>query len=1133
MSTQTSYPIFEDNQVLTSSQLNGMRLYLDEQNRLTRTKLIGIGVADGLEISYNPRSTSRAIVIHCGTGVTSAGYLITLGECSLDRLRPYTLPLGSVYAPFMDTTDPLQPQLPMYELLTNATPVGAGVELLQDITVADPAFLDTKAVLLFIELADIDNDSCLGRKCDENGISRMFTLRKLLVDIADLDIIIENSQGDLPDPMNESKYGLPVFTMRRPLFAPDEVNSQNYLDFSKNYVNAFSNDIFINLFAELNNTYLAYQGLLEPVYGVNPFQNISVLDKIAAWTNYLNGVQVNAAPPYFGIQYFYDFMKDLILAYDEFCEVAFNIASECCINMTRFERHLMLGEVIPSSTCGPTPYRQEFIFSRVQEGQRLLFDKAIMLHKRIMLLIHSFEFELISDPDPDLVLEFITPSFEKRSFLSDRAIPYYYDANNGFQFTGGSEDPYYILSQNWNFGLNQKCRTVNGITQILAYDNQSSNRFVDQGPVKTPLFYSLDPYNFLRIEGHLRKNYVDVVEELEDLKNRFDLPFNIVALRLQGTAFDVVEDRCNFEDLRSQYSVLRSSFMCNANFICNLVTKQVNPGPFMTNVYADMNAGVGNTSVAFNPSVPTVISIGASLSPELLAELDTSFPGILPVLNSTPFVAANSSGAIEARKAFDESAVVGRTVDGKEVAVSTAELFTVNDPLNVHVDVGTVIIDRSSPLEILTNDYMRFMNDLCTKLTLLTDEDLLPFDFKSFNFGADITTPAESFIKTYNEAMSLAISSKVALNKIEDFILRNTRTRPTPELYYLLSRYFGEVYDVLNTFILSCAYKEFEMLYYTYRYRVNWLRDNDPTLFSNFIKKHPGVNHKAGVEPGGTFVVVYNGDNVTIDVQTVEEAILIAQTQENLLCQEAALLDLPTRSPQQSLQLEFIQSRLALCYSVQDALANNVPIAIQQIQLEAHEVIADFALPYLCCCDCDCSSIPAPSLDELNLPTYPMPVFVEYNMGDYAFGTTLTNSMEGCKTTVGFITIDVKSRVIYDKTAGTSFRLKIVQNGAARTYDLTPDAQGVLDAITTSNGGLLQVVTTTSGAVFNRQHSFKYRPAQNFVGAEEINYIFETYDRFGKKLASTPGKLYIHVTCDCTVVPISQQQATPEPEATA
>ena len=47
---QDTYPVFEANQVLTNANLNEMFNYMDEQERLTRASLIGIGIFCGLEI---------------------------------------------------------------------------------------------------------------------------------------------------------------------------------------------------------------------------------------------------------------------------------------------------------------------------------------------------------------------------------------------------------------------------------------------------------------------------------------------------------------------------------------------------------------------------------------------------------------------------------------------------------------------------------------------------------------------------------------------------------------------------------------------------------------------------------------------------------------------------------------------------------------------------------------------------------------------------------------------------------------------------------------------------------------------------------------------------------------------------
>ncbi len=88
---QTSYPVFESGQVLTSAHLNDLVEYLEPQDRLTRNKLIGIGIVCGLEVGYEP--DENHIRITGGCAVTSQGYLIVQKTCLLDRFRDYTLPV--------------------------------------------------------------------------------------------------------------------------------------------------------------------------------------------------------------------------------------------------------------------------------------------------------------------------------------------------------------------------------------------------------------------------------------------------------------------------------------------------------------------------------------------------------------------------------------------------------------------------------------------------------------------------------------------------------------------------------------------------------------------------------------------------------------------------------------------------------------------------------------------------------------------------------------------------------------------------------------------------------------------------------------------------------------------------------
>jgi hypothetical protein len=61
------YPKFVADQLLTAASLNDMFGYLDEQDRLSRANLLGIGIVCGLQVINH----GNAIEITKGCGITS------------------------------------------------------------------------------------------------------------------------------------------------------------------------------------------------------------------------------------------------------------------------------------------------------------------------------------------------------------------------------------------------------------------------------------------------------------------------------------------------------------------------------------------------------------------------------------------------------------------------------------------------------------------------------------------------------------------------------------------------------------------------------------------------------------------------------------------------------------------------------------------------------------------------------------------------------------------------------------------------------------------------------------------------------------------------------------------------------
>jgi len=718
-----TYPVFESSQVLTSSQLNQLVSYLDQQNRLTRVKLIGMGIVCGLELTYDDSGSDPEVIISEGTAITSEGFLITLGSCTTTYYRPYQLPEGVEYKPF---GDPVQ-DVTLYELLREEPEDTTDVK-----TLDDPSdFLDDKFVLLFLECFDNDLKSCLGNVCDELGIDRIFTVRKLLIGKDDLDLLLTRSAnvGELyPD-----KFDLPDIVLPRALFDPDDTASQNYTDFSETYAGSFKDDVYPALFGDdenegaLSDTYTTYELLLGPVYDfTNPFETIDSLK--STWADFFEGTS-SPGPIYRGIQYFHDFLKDLILAYDEFRESAFELMSECCPDMSLFPRHVMLGRaLVPDETPEEAgKYRHGFTQPPIFNHQKYLIEKTISLHKRLVLMVTNFNLERVNNPtiEADVPVR-ITPSFEKATPLSRRALPYYFDMNEEEGIVGEG-----TLEQFWNFDETRK-KLPGAEPLVYGYENQVGDQSAIGTPFETPLYFDLDNYPFMRIEGHIGYEFEDVVDALDTLKSGFNLPFDTVALQLDPDA-DLLEldYSCGFEDLQEEYAVARASY-------CGFVTDLIEIFQFVED------------------------------------NLDSIF-------------------------------------DGEDVPEEELEKVK----------------------EILGE-----LETLCELLADCLDE----FDFVAFQ-------------ATY----------KTVLERLLDFILIdlgllneiNVDADDAEEQLPLINGLIQRVSPVFFRFVDLLFYNTFLRLYHAFKRREYYLQ-RETAVFSSYIRRHPGVEHQAGVPKGGTFILVYD-----------------------------------------------------------------------------------------------------------------------------------------------------------------------------------------------------------------------------------------------------------------------------------
>lgn len=720
-----TYPVFESSQVLTSSQLNQIVSYLDQQSRLTRARLIGMGIVCGFELSYDDSGSNPQITISKGTAITSEGFLITLGKCETSWYRPYVLPEGVDYNPFGDPDQ----DVTLYELLKEPP------EDTSDVKPFDtPAnFLDDKFLLLFLEIFDNDQKPCLVNTCDELGIGRIFTVRKLLISKDDLDLVLTRS-GNVGN-LYPDKFELPDIVMPRPLFNPDDDHSKVYEIFSKHYADTLTNT-YAALFGNgtdggvLSRTYSIYELLLEPVYNfTDPFEVSAIGDLKTTWSDF-----IAETSDYRGIQYFYDFLKDLILAYNEFRKTAFELMSQCCPDMSLFPKHVMLGRaIVPNETAEEAKtYRHGFTQPPIYNHQKYLIEKTISLHKRLVLMVEKFNLERVNSPDiegegaPPLR---ITPSDEKNTALSERSIPYYYDSKDVSEILEKG-----TLEHYWHYDITRK-KLPDTTAFTLSYENQSEDQSPIGSPLETPLYYDLDSYPFLRIEGHIGRDYEEMVDLINTMKSNFDLPFDTVALQLDPDSELLELDySCGFEDLQEEYTIARTTY---CGFIRNLIR----------------------------------------LFKFIMENEDSIFNG-----------------------------------DAED---TSEDLETIGEILNM-------------------------LQQLCKIMTDCLDE----FDFAEFQ---------KNYKTTLQFILDFILVKKELLNEV------SLESEDTEEQIKVVNGIIQRLSPALFRIVDLLFYNTFLRVYYAFKRREYYLQ-RETSVFSAYIRRHPGVAHQAGVPKGGTFILVYDSN---------------------------------------------------------------------------------------------------------------------------------------------------------------------------------------------------------------------------------------------------------------------------------
>lgn len=879
--TAHKYPIFEANQVLTNQHLNQVFRYLEEQERLTRANLIGIGIVCGMHIRLE---TGAGPVIHLsrGCGVSSRGYLILEpDDVALVAYRAgYTLPkedtdsLSGPYPPFMDGPN----QYPLWELFPagepGTTPLGSPT-----------TFLDDKAVLLFLELKKEDLRNCSPNDCHDKGMEVTATVRRLLIRTDDLAEIIASAggleggltntdlAGILLERLNLPDLRLPRFDV--PNTGP--VTSQAVL---AAFLAAVRTDqLAAALGAALTEAYQAFRPMLEDDFPTNPFAGFT------ADFGFLDTAPVTLAQVRF-LQYYYDLFDDLIRAYDDFRWQGAELLCYCCPPEDLFPRHLMLGVLNPQADTDASIYRHHFLPSPAVGGCEAEKEALRLLFRRLVEMTASFTHTPPLPPSLNIVRQDsqirITPSRWADVPLAHKAIPYYYRQN-------GSP----ALYQLWNPERTRRRRA----NQNLSY---RADEYAPKPPtfITEPLRYDLEPYNFLRIEGHLGKGYQTALRSLLLLRERYRLPIQIIALRTgafdEQMPVDLSREECTFQDLEALYSTQRETML---HILCEGVRY----------FYDEELEG---KNVQFPGGKPKL---------ELLVDCAPKYQ-----------VAAGSVGAWVEHYLPQLQGKAYIDIDQDDM--NSQEAFFV---------FCSIFFNTQVPAP-------RFYPHIVSVYYLMKLAELLQPDIKDLDYD-DLENKYQDLI---------------ALTRY----LRETTAAALPaELSEYLPR--EDLIDHFDAILFACQLQPLRALREEYLRRVREVKQKQ--FFSHFARQHPGLQHKAGVPMGGTFILVYHQDPTPVRPGfgfQIPGNFTLAPAFDNLLGQQLNLAAMGEAFQRIKTKQELIDDPdlrfllgsltgelpgLSLAPPPPGGDVSEKIIDEFVDSLADGMVIADFFLPYMCCSDCE------------------------------------------------------------------------------------------------------------------------------------------------------------------------------------
>ena len=563
MIQEKAYPKFSENQVLTHTHLNNAVSYLEEEDRWSRI-VDGSGILCGLKVSYVESGSDKYIKLSRGAGLTSKGYLIVNNnEKDKEGARTYThyqdfvLPdtskcSRSTYLYSDDTTDE-DSKIPLYELLTDdkdpndpnaINPNAKKIEtpIPTESSETSITIKDDMAVILHLEIACADLAVCKIDSCDNEGERTQLRWRALVIRKSDLDKLlkkyIELETNNTIEAYFTSKYKVHEVRIPVPRFTCK--NTQSYIQIYVNYLYICTmavNDLE-SAFGKSKAAYARYIDSFD-------FDIVTLGEHLEHYRSIDNMK---------GIQYFYDHLKDVAMALNEFNDAAFVYHCDCSLQQDRYPYYLMAGSFGDTGEQDGKDdvYRHYFEPCCRDLASTNKKKELINLYKRVNAIIDHYDRGFIddngdTDTDEDDRL-FITAESRLSGELGDLALPYYYNRDST------------ELQRRWN---PHKFARGHGRDIPFYWDRNSAGPASWMQDPNSSLRFRRDRHDCFHIEGHLGMTIEQFKKTFKALKERFEFPFDVKILEAKNTENCTYEQPyANLNELVVLYDLEKEEILC-------------------------------------------------------------------------------------------------------------------------------------------------------------------------------------------------------------------------------------------------------------------------------------------------------------------------------------------------------------------------------------------------------------------------------------------------------------------------------------------------------------------------------------------------------------------------------------------